>query len=330
MLAARAQPWRIWARCMSSGPVPLAFQHFAAPQPTSAPPVVFVHGLFGSSANFRGIAKACIFGSFPCPAQSLTRFGCPLSFFFFFFFFLFFFLQSLQSELGAAAARDCWSVDMRNHGQSPHSSVMTYESMADDLLALLTEKRLLGAVLVGHSMGGKAVMETALRHPSAISKLVVVDVSPVPYNNQMRQAWHVLQAMLELPLQGMTDRREIDKRLQERIPETPVRQFILQNLVPATGDQAGGFKWRINLPAIAASMEALAAFPAHEQPYLRPTLFIRGTFSSYITPDHKPTMAQLFPNHKQIDLVAGHWVHAEKPVPFVQEVAKFILKTEAA
>ena len=46
-------------------------------------------------------------------------------------------------------------VDLRNHGQSPHSVEWNYKLMSDDLLNFLNEHNITKANLIGHSMGGK-------------------------------------------------------------------------------------------------------------------------------------------------------------------------------
>ena len=49
-------------------------------------------------------------------------------------------------------------LDMRNHGRSPHSEVMNYQAMAEDVLEYMDDHQLQNAHLVGHSMGGKIAM----------------------------------------------------------------------------------------------------------------------------------------------------------------------------
>lgn len=56
------------------------------------------------------------------------------------------------------------SVDARNHGESEHSHDMSYESMAEDMLDLMSKLNLKKTVLLGHSMGGKIAMTLALMH----------------------------------------------------------------------------------------------------------------------------------------------------------------------
>lgn len=54
------------------------------------------------------------------------------------------------------------TVDARNHGKSTHSPILTYEAMTNDLTQLLSQLRIGKCVLIGHSMGGKVAMTTAL------------------------------------------------------------------------------------------------------------------------------------------------------------------------
>ena len=58
------------------------------------------------------------------------------------------------------------TLDARNHGESPHSPIMDYPSMAADVAGLLSEMDISSAVCVGHSMGGRAMMMLALTQVS--------------------------------------------------------------------------------------------------------------------------------------------------------------------
>ena len=54
------------------------------------------------------------------------------------------------------------AVDARNHGESVHTEDMNYFLFRDDVLRLMDQQELEQAVLIGHSMGGKTAMTTAL------------------------------------------------------------------------------------------------------------------------------------------------------------------------
>jgi pimeloyl-ACP methyl ester carboxylesterase len=67
------------------------------------------------------------------------------------------------------------AVDLPGHGRSPGPALPDVESMADAVLALLAERGVQRAALVGHSMGSLIALEAASRAaPGAISHLVMV------------------------------------------------------------------------------------------------------------------------------------------------------------
>ncbi len=65
-------------------------------------------------------------------------------------------------------------VDMRNHGDSPHSQDVSYRSMAQDVLAFAKDLNSQnGVCLIGHSMGGKTAMTAALMEVSYGSTILL-------------------------------------------------------------------------------------------------------------------------------------------------------------
>lgn len=55
---------------------------------------------------------------------------------------------------------------------------MSYESMSEDTVMFMREHGGGSWTLIGHSMGGKTAMVTALRYPHLVEKLAVVDIAP--------------------------------------------------------------------------------------------------------------------------------------------------------
>ena len=72
------------------------------------------------------------------------------------------------------------TLDARNHGDSPHINEMSTKLMSSDVISFLNRNNIARCVLIGHSMGGRTAMLTALQWPKLIESLIVVDVSPVP------------------------------------------------------------------------------------------------------------------------------------------------------
>src|SRR5690349_14307926 len=74
-----------------------------------------------------------------------------------------------------------FTVDQRNHGQSPHTNDHNYKVLTDDLAEFVQQRNLQSPIILGHSMGGKTAMNFAISHPQQVSKLIVVDIMPKAY-----------------------------------------------------------------------------------------------------------------------------------------------------
>lgn len=211
-----------------------------------------------------------------------------------------------------------YTVDLRNHGQSPHDETFDYPSMVDDLVAFFDDQRLSDVVLMGHSMGGKVAMNFALQHPERLRRLVIVDIAPRAYN---LEHYKLVEAMLALPLGKLTSRKDADALLEENVPEFDVRQFLLKNL-QRTAD--GGFSWKVNLPVIQAQLGNIGVDLSVQGTFDKPTLFIRGSRSAYIRDSDWPRIQSVFPTAILETLDTGHWVQAEKPQEFVNALTQWL------
>ena len=216
---------------------------------------------------------------------------------------------------------DCriYLLDLRNHGASPWMPSMTYEEMAGDAADFIASQNLSGAVVMGHSMGGKVAMRLALEKPDLMKGLIVVDIAPVTYGHDMLD---YIAAMQLMDLSGEQRRAELEEELRGEFDDPSVAAFLMTNLERANG----GFQWRINLQAISAGMSAISAFPVPSGgSYDGPALFIAGENSAYIRNDHHDRISELFPNARTVTIKdAAHWVHADKPDAFVETVKAFV------
>ena len=81
------------------------------------------------------------------------------------------------------------SCDLRGHGDSLRGEEpMTIETVGGDVARLLGEENLTGAILVGHSMGCRVVMEAWRQAKDRVSSLVLVDGSRVGVDKAVGQA----------------------------------------------------------------------------------------------------------------------------------------------
>ncbi len=70
--------------------------------------------------------------------------------------------------------------DLRGHGETPRGeSPMTVETLGGDVAEMLQEEGLTGAILIGHSMGCRIVMEARSQVPNRVAGLVLVDGSRI-------------------------------------------------------------------------------------------------------------------------------------------------------
>lgn len=240
-------------------------------------PLLIIHGLFGSSDNWRSMAR--------------------------------YFSKFFQVI----------SLDLRNHGQSPHSDEQDFTLMAEDVLAVCDALEINKAQVLGHSLGGKVAMQFAALYPQRVDKLVVVDISPRQYFSQHTP---MMDTMMALEMRQYSSRTEIDEALSASISDKTVRQFLLMNL---QSDETG-FSWRINLPALKHNYQKLMAAVCETTQLDLPSLFIYGELSEYVSTEDRTLIKQHFTQAEFVAIAkAGHWVHAEKPQQFKQVVEEFLV-----
>lgn len=67
------------------------------------------------------------------------------------------------------------AVEMQGHGRTADiKRDMSFENLADDVAALLDHLKIPSADVIGYSMGGGVAMQTAIRHPERVRKVVVI------------------------------------------------------------------------------------------------------------------------------------------------------------
>lgn len=210
------------------------------------------------------------------------------------------------------------ALDARNHGQSPRAPSMGYPDMAADVIRLMDRFHLEQAALVGHSMGGKTAMLTALTHGDRIRRLAVVDIAPKRYP---RHHDDVLAALADLDLASLKSRGAAESLLARSIHDRSVAAFLVKNLYR----HGQGFAWRIDLPAIRANYDRLMDPADAGTPYPGPTLFIKGGNSDYIGSADRDRILSLFPNAGvKVVQNAGHWPHADKAAVFAKILGDFL------
>lgn len=210
-------------------------------------------------------------------------------------------------------------IDQRNHGRSFQSDDFNYDVMVSDLKEYIDLQKLKNILLLGHSMGGKAAMLFAVEFPEVVDKLIIADISPrfYPIHHDT-----ILSGLSALDFNILKSRGEADTILKRYVSDFGTRQFLLKNLYWETKDKLG---LRLNLEVLKENVSEVGeALPMHSK-FEKDTLFLRGDRSEYIAMQDESIIKAHFPKAKIKTISnAGHWLHAENPTEFFEEVNDFI------
>jgi esterase len=212
-----------------------------------------------------------------------------------------------------------YTIDARNHGQSPHSDESGYQVMAEDVIALANHLHIHQFILMGHSMGGKTALWAANQYPERILKLIAVDIAPKRY-----KPGHVayFKAFEEINWSSFTTRKEIDEALMAYESNMGVRLFLAKNI---ERNEAGTFSVKANIPALKNAYDEIIGELHFTSVYESETLFILGANSHYLNEDDKPYILEYFPKAQFVSIPnAGHWVHADNPLAFIAALEAFL------
>lgn len=212
------------------------------------------------------------------------------------------------------------TLDLRNHGRSPHDDDFSYTAMSADVLELMKDEDIDKAHILGHSMGGKLSMHLALEHPEVVDRLIVADIGPQDY-----PARHgaIFDAMERLHPERYRSRRAIDEVLATAIPSASVRQFLMKNLER----EGEAYRWTLNLPAIRRAYSEIIGPIESWDTFDGEVLFVRGAESDYLVEGDLPRIRALFPFADMVSIEhAGHWLHAEQPEAFARITLDFLLQ----
>jgi esterase len=210
-----------------------------------------------------------------------------------------------------------YTLDLRNHGRSPHADEMTYAAMMDDVLAWLDAQAIAKATFLGHSLGGKVAMLLACRHPEHVTRLIVVDIAPKDYLLSAHRG--EFTAMNELDLGRLASRAEAERQFEMLVPKWAMRKFLVTNL---ERDADGHWRWQINLPGLTRALPELEKNSlATGDRYAGETLFILGGKSRFVEAQDHEKIHQYFPSAR-IETIAeaGHNPHMDEREAFARIV----------
>lgn len=212
------------------------------------------------------------------------------------------------------------TLDLRNHGDSgPVEGPHTLAACARDLGALSDHLGIVPSVLIGHSFGGKVVLQRASELPAGLEQVWVLDSRPEPMTAQEvhdSDVRKVISTLKSMPAH-FSQRSELVDILNERGFSGTLASWMTTNLRRQAGR---GYVWRFNLDGVTEmitdyyrrDLRDVLSFPVPdlqvhvvraEDSHRWPASVLRW-FDEL--PAGAPGRLHLLPD-------SGHWVHVDNP-----------------
>ncbi len=260
----------------------LAHTLVRAPGASPARWMLFLHGIFGSGANWRTIARRWV---------------------------------AERPQWGAVL------VDLRMHGQSqglagPH----TVLAAARDLRAL--EGLVPGEVsgVVGHSFGGKVALAYVVERAGALAHAFILDSNPGarPHARGSEGTLNVLRVLEAVP-PHIASREAFVADLGAAGISRETSEWLAMNVVKGPGE---GYRLRLDLPAVRALLEDYLAVDlwnvVEDPPGDTSIHLVIGGRSEVFAPEDRARAERAARDlPARVDVVtlpdAGHWVHVDAP-----------------
>jgi esterase len=211
-----------------------------------------------------------------------------------------------------------YSVDLRNHGDSFHGEVESYSDLADDIVQFCKEQKISKAFFLGHSAGGKVVLNLGLRHSEVSRGLVIVDSSPFPTLRTLP----VIEALNRLqPISVDTYEDAVAQFKSVGIDEN-IGRWLCGNLYRAGNKK---LEWKINLPELLRITPNLLAESMPSGVNIDPVLFINSSKTNILPEIQYAEVRKKFPKASfEIWEHVGHNIHMDDPEKLLEQVIGFL------
>jgi esterase len=248
--------------------------------------LIFLHGLFGNSNNWRSISYS----------------------------------SAIRDR------RKSLLVDLRNHGDSDHHSEMTYPVMAQDLARLMDHLKIEKCTLLGHSMGGKVAMNFATLFPHRLDGLLIIDSAPKDHRdnpNIYGGTKKIVEKVSEITIQDRP-RKEVLNEFKNMFNGS-VANLLNTNLtyISAEDDKV---TWRCNMKAIRDNIDNIIGFESSPGKFYDGDLSIIVGEKSHSFPldVYRSIFPKIGEGSIKRVKDAGHWVHVDNPTQVIVNIVKFL------
>jgi pimeloyl-ACP methyl ester carboxylesterase len=256
-------------------------RYFVAGQ---GPPLLLVHGLGGSAANWCELA--------------------PL----------------------LAASRRVVVPDLPGHGASePLAAVASLGAFADRVVAVAEHEEALPAPVVGHSLGGLVVLHVALRHPAAVTKLVLAAAAGLSTGTRFQRSL-VTASMVVRP--GRLVARHLDRVVNSsRLRRALFGAYYVADPVGMTEQALRGFlAGHLLHTDIATAWRALRTDDPREQlgEIRHPALVLWGALDAQLPLDDAFEYTRRLRARLRVIPDCGHLLVGERPDACADAILSFV------
>lgn len=137
----------------------------------------------------------------------------------------------------------------------------------------------------------------------------------------------ILKAILSIDLTTISSREDAESRLSESIQSDKVRSFILKNL-QRTSEKKFSWKLNAssllnNLNNIIEGIDHLDLLNQYISGF--PVIFLKGSESNHLPAEDYSNIRKIFPAAEFIEISkAGHWLHADRPDVVIASILKLL------
>lgn len=234
----------------------------------------------------------------------------------------------IWDRFAAAMASDyrVLALDQRGHGESQWAPPDQYrpDHLATDVAAFVVALGLSRFVWLGHSLGGRAAYTYAAKRPSALERLVIVDITPGTPATARERIFSAIQSTdtFDSPSEALVH----IVALTPNADSEWTRDRVMHNLM-RTSDG----KWTFRFDRALRETPSLISPPDPEAGWRSvadisvPTLLVRGEESDVVTSESRDRMVAAIPGCRLIEVPgAGHNVVGERPQAFLDAVRTFL------
>ncbi|MBN2635545.1 MAG: alpha/beta fold hydrolase [Prolixibacteraceae bacterium] len=254
----------------------------------SGPPLIIVHGLYGSSDNWLNIGKHL--------SKKFTVY-----------------LIDQRNHGRSSFASTHTFDDMRN------DLVEFFEQHQ------IEKATLLGHSMGGKTAMWFAADYPEKVEKLVIADIAPKDYMLLKEDSQYYLHQNILLAMQEVDFTRVKTRSEVDDFMAQKIDDERIRKFLLKNV--GKDKNTKQYFWRINAEVLYNYLDEIVSgvnktWLDDRIPITAyPVIFIRGLKSHYILPEDEQLIKEIYPDATIVDIPeAGHWLHAEQPKKFMKAV----------